>query len=169
MIADDSTNSESKFESTFDYYCKIYMYLTKKNLTTVFNLGKTIHRAIASHLDDLGLSSVLDNFSGVLARHQVLTFILISAFVCIALPCIAFFVFAAATVIMTFMGFVLIEGTLISIASILLFAFLGSMFLMLVVFGGLALLGYTGFMHFYDQLCPGDPPVFVRKHVHHVR
>lgn len=99
----------------------------------------------------------MDNFSGVLARHPMLTFVLIAAFVCIALPCIAFFVFAAATVIMTFMGFVLIEGTLISIASILLFAFLGSMVLMLIVFGGLALLGYTGFMHFYDQLFPGPP------------
>lgn len=132
-------------------------------------LGNVIHRAITTHLDDLGFSNALDNFAGVLARHQVLTFILVLTFVCIALPCIAFFVFATATVIMTFMGFVVIEGTLISIASILLFAFLGSMLLMLVVFGGLALLGYTGFMHFYDQLFPGQPSVVLRKHHHHMQ
>lgn len=101
-------------------------------------------------MDDLGAYEMLDNIVQQLAAHPFLAFTVSICFLSFALPFIIFMIFAIATVIMTFTGFVIIEGTLISIASALLFGFLGAVILFFLFTGFVILSGYFGLLQMYD-------------------
>lgn len=100
----------------------------------------------------MGAYEILDSIVQQLARHPFLAFGMSICFLSFALPFIIFMIFAIATVIMTFTGFVIIEGTLISIASALLFGFLGAVILFFLFFGFVILSGYFGLLQIYEFL-----------------
>lgn len=61
-------------------------------------------------LEDYGAYEILDFIITQLSRHPFLAFGMSICVLSCALPFIVFMVFAIATVIMTFTGFVIIEG-----------------------------------------------------------
>jgi hypothetical protein len=85
-----------------------------------------------------------------MSAHPFLALCIAVCLITITLPFLIFSVFAVTTALMTFAGFVLVEGTLITVASVLLFGFLGCVFMALVVFGGLFTIGYFGLCSSFD-------------------
>lgn len=73
-------------------------------------LGRTTTERIEKCLDDIGAYVLLDNIARHLARHPYLALGVSAGILSFALPFIIFMVFAIATVIMTFTGFIIIEG-----------------------------------------------------------
>lgn len=67
-------------------------------------------KSFDSFLDHYGVYEVLDTIIQHLSRHPFLAFGMSICVLSCALPFIVFMVFAIATVIMTFTGFVIIEG-----------------------------------------------------------
>lgn len=147
--------------------CKISP-LNKTICYKLFLLGEDAIRILNELMRSLGLYDAFDWLAKHLAKHPILAFGISAATLSIALPFLIFTLFALATILMTFTGFVVIEGTmgslmfyalsvnviliagtLITIASVLLFGFLGSAIIILLFFGGVIVAGYFGFMHIY--------------------
>lgn len=61
-------------------------------------------------LEDFGAYIFLDKIAKQLARHPFLAFGASALIISITLPFIIFMIFAIATVILTFFGFVIVEG-----------------------------------------------------------
>lgn len=143
----------------------------------LFFIGRLITERMDQTLEDIGAYILLDNIARHLARHPYLALGVSAGILSFALPFIIFMVFAIATVILTFTGFVIVEGfvslndlyvyflidvtnflfllgTLITMASVLLFGFLGVVLLVSLFFGIVVLAGYFGFIHVYDMLRP---------------
>lgn len=153
--------------------------------------GRSSSKTIDRLLEDHGAYELLDFIITQLSRHPFLAFGMSMCVLSCALPFIVFMVFAIATVLMTFTGFVIIEGkfqqqietfaksepkciicfcsgsltatgTLITIASALLFGFLGAVILFFLFFGFVMLAGYFGLMQIYDIVdYPGKRRAFV--------
>lgn len=74
--------------------------------------GRSSTESVDQILDDLGAYVVLDSVAKKLARHPFLAFGLSAAFLSITLPFIVFMMFTIVTVMMTFTGFVIVEGNI---------------------------------------------------------
>lgn len=74
--------------------------------------GRSSSKVIDGMLEDYGAYEILDFIITQLSRHPFLAFSMSICVLSCALPFIVFMVFAIATVIMTFTGFVIIEGNL---------------------------------------------------------
>lgn len=74
--------------------------------------GRSTSKTIDRMLEDYGAYEILDFIITQLSRHPFLAFGMSICVLSCALPFIIFMVFAIATVIMTFTGFVIIEGKL---------------------------------------------------------
>lgn len=72
--------------------------------------GRTSSKTIDRLLEDYGAYEILDFIVTQLSRHPFLAFGMSMCVLSCALPFIVFMVFAIATVLMTFTGFVIIEG-----------------------------------------------------------
>lgn len=73
-------------------------------------LGRNSSVTIDNLLDDYGVYEILESIANQLSRHPYLAFGMSICVISCALPFIIFMIFAIATVIMTFTGFVIIEG-----------------------------------------------------------
>ncbi|KAG4078269.1 hypothetical protein HA402_012979 [Bradysia odoriphaga] len=141
---------------------------------TVSKMWSSAFDTIDEILENIGAYVFLDTIAKQLAKHPFLAFGISALIISITLPFIIFLIFAIATVIMTFFGFVIVEGTLITIASVLLFGFLGSVVILFVLFGSVLLAGYFGFMQIYDLIYPKNLYIKFRQphrhshaHIHH--
>lgn len=74
---------------------------------------------------------------------------------CVALPVVLFMLFAVATIMMTFTGFVIVEGTLITVASVMLFAFLAGLLVVSAFAGAAVMAAYVAFTFVGETLFPG--------------
>lgn len=74
------------------------------------NLGRNYSKTFDSLLERYGAYEILDWIVVHLSRHPFIAFGMSICVLSCALPFIIFMVFAIATVIMTFTGFVIIEG-----------------------------------------------------------
>ncbi|KAL5275819.1 hypothetical protein ACFFRR_001576 [Megaselia abdita] len=99
---------------------------------------------------ELGLYEKLDKLARLSAKHPYWALGITITLASILLPFLIILAFGISTIVMTFTGFILIEGTLITIASVLLFGVLGALMIIFLFFGGLTLAGYLGFVHIYD-------------------
>jgi Promethin len=95
-------------------------------------------------LHDLKIYEFFDKLILSLSQHPFIALAIAVTLITMTLPFLIFTLFAVTTALMTFAGFVLVEGTLITMASILLFGFLGCVSMVLVLFGGLFIVGYFG-------------------------
>lgn len=157
-------------------------------------LGGSTIDSIDQILDDLGAYVFLDKIAKQLAKHPFLAFGASVLIISITLPFIIFLIFAIVTVIVTFFGFVIVEGkniflnhfhqqteqychfvgTLITVASVALFGFLGAVVILFLLFGSVIMAGYFGFMQIYDLVYPQNlyikfrqAPRHQHSHVHH--
>ena len=73
-------------------------------------LGRNSSKSIDRVLDDYGAYEAIDMIVQQLARHPFLAFGMSICILAMTLPFIIFMIFAITTVIMTFTGFVIIEG-----------------------------------------------------------
>ncbi|XP_055390170.1 uncharacterized protein LOC129619110 [Condylostylus longicornis] len=101
-------------------------------------------------LQRIGAYEVLESVAQMSAKHPYLALVVSVLIATFVLPFLIIFGFALLVVILTFTGFILIEGTLITIVSVLLFGCLAAVLLVLLFFGGLTLASYLGFMHVFD-------------------
>lgn len=72
--------------------------------------GRATIESIDQILDDFGAYVFLDKIAKQLAKHPFLAFGASALIISITLPFIIFLIFAIATVILTFFGFVIVEG-----------------------------------------------------------
>lgn len=142
--------------------------------------GRNWSSSLDQILEQYGAYEVIDFVVQHLSRHPFLAFGMSMCVLSCALPFIIFMVFAIATVIMTFTGFVIIEGkwllncvrttfwvalsfdiqhtpffvlplgTLITLASALLFGFLGAVILFFLFFTFVMMAGYFGLVQIYE-------------------
>jgi len=101
-------------------------------------------KSVDRTLDEMGAYELLDSIVQQLARHPFLAFGMSMFFLSFALPFIIFMIFAIATVIMTFTGFVIIES--------LLFSFLGAVLMFFLFFGFVLISGYFGILQIYELI-----------------
>ncbi|XP_031628929.1 uncharacterized protein LOC116344490 [Contarinia nasturtii] len=128
---------------------KSWAYLLLFNLSKMWRNGSS---SIDQTLEQYGAYEVLDYIVTHLSRHPFLAFGMSICVLSCALPFIIFMIFAIATVIMTFTSFVIIEGTLITMASALLFGFLGAVIIFFLFFGFVMMAGYFGLVQIYELL-----------------
>lgn len=117
-------------------------------------LGIETPSALKTLLADIGLETILDRTARHIARHPCLTFVLATVFLCMALPFVLFLLFACVTVAITFTGFVLVEGTLITVASMLLFACICGLFAVGISVAAAALTAYVACTFVMETLWP---------------
>lgn len=96
-------------------------------------------------------------------QNDFIGFGISTAILSITLPFIIFMIFTVVTVMMTFIGFIIIEGTIITVASVFFFGFLGVMVMASLFIGSVFLTGYFGFSHIYDLIFPGHRIAFQLK------
>lgn len=76
----------------------------------LLEIGRNSTKSIDRILDDYGAYEIMDYVVQQLSKHPFLAFGMSICILACALPFIVFMIFAIATVIMTFTGFVIIEG-----------------------------------------------------------
>ncbi|XP_055909205.1 uncharacterized protein LOC129944071 [Eupeodes corollae] len=101
-------------------------------------------------LYDWGGYDLIDKSARLAAKYPFVALSAVLGFLVIFLPFLVLMAFGLSTMAITFTGFMLLEGTLLTIASILLFGCLGAILLVFLFFGILMLAGYFGFVHIYD-------------------
>lgn len=191
------------FDKHKSFFLLVLFYVSfdqKKNFFC--HTGFSALESIDQLLEDFGVYVFVDRIAKQLAKHPFLAFGASALIISVTLPFIIFMVFAIGTVILTFFGFVivegmcwkrilrnyfvinrkilkknrfrLIEGTLITIASVLLFGFLGAVVIMFLLFGSVLMAGYFGFMQIYDLFYPKSLYIKFRQphrhnhaHLHH--
>ncbi|KAJ6635517.1 hypothetical protein Bhyg_14103 [Pseudolycoriella hygida] len=105
-------------------------------------------------LDDFGVYLFLDKVGQKVAKHPFIAFLCSTIILSISMPFIIYLVFCMATVIFTFFGFVVLEGTLIIIASVFLFFFLGAVVFLFVMLASVVTATYLAYMEIFDLLNP---------------
>ncbi|XP_055298538.1 uncharacterized protein LOC129566524 [Sitodiplosis mosellana] len=128
---------------------KTWVYSLLVNLSKMWRTGTS---SFDLTLEQYGVYEIIDWIVQHLSRHPFLAFGMSMCVLSCALPFIIFMIFAIATVIMTFTSFVIIEGTLITMASALLFGFLGAVILFFFFFGFVMMAGYFGLVQIYELL-----------------
>ncbi|XP_055843665.1 uncharacterized protein LOC129910347 [Episyrphus balteatus] len=101
-------------------------------------------------LNDWGGYDLIDKTARLATQYPFAALSVMLGFLVIFLPFTILLAFGLSTMAITFTGFMLLEGTLLTIASILLFGCLGAILLVFLFFGILTLIGYFGFAHIYD-------------------
>lgn len=82
--------------------------------------GRSYTKSFDSILEDYGAYEIIDFVIQHLTKHPFIAFGMLICVLSCALPFIIFMVFAIATVVMTFTGFVIIEGQSISLLLVLI-------------------------------------------------
>lgn len=107
------------------------------------------------------ISHFLDVAAVYSVQHPIMTVCLISVALCCGIPVLMFLIFAVLTVILTFTGFILIEGTILTVGSVLLCGLLLGMLVVMLAVTATIGVAYFGFMEVYGflQSSPENSPV----------
>lgn len=81
------------------------------------------------HIADIGIRPLLDDTVRFISRNPRATTGIGIVCLFLSMPFILFVLFAMCTLMVTFTGFLIVEGALITFASVLLFTFVGAMLL----------------------------------------
>lgn len=103
-------------------------------------------------MTDLHIYELMDEAAIYLAQHPILTVIVIAVAISCGIPVLMFVVFAVLTVLFTFAGFIVIEGTLLTVGSVLLCGFVLAILIILVILAGTIGVAYFGFVEVFGLL-----------------
>ncbi|GLH03776.1 Protein of unknown function [Gryllus bimaculatus] len=103
-------------------------------------------------MTDLHLYEMMDEAAIYLAQHPILTVVVIAVAISCGIPVLMFVVFAILTVLFTFAGFIVIEGTLLTVGSVLLCGFVLAILIILVTIAATVGVAYLGFIEVYGLL-----------------
>lgn len=120
----------------------------------IYELLQVAWRQILQYVDqkfkEFNVYQLFDAFGKLIAKHPFLALFFSGILLLLLLPFLIFSVFALATAALTLTGFVVFEGTLITVASIILFGFIGCTLFVILFFGLVIIAGYFGFLKIYD-------------------
>ncbi|XP_065363910.1 uncharacterized protein Ldaf1 [Calliphora vicina] len=138
--ADGNSNSEDYPEILF----KIFIEASKK---LCHQIKRTFHLVMV----DLGGYQIFDRFAQWCVQHPQMAICLLSAGLVASLPVLLFVAFVLSTVAMTFTGFLVLEGTLLTILTMIMIGLLGAIVIVLLFFALVGVATYFGVAHVYDM------------------
>ncbi|KAH8343175.1 hypothetical protein KR059_005979 [Drosophila kikkawai] len=100
-------------------------------------------------MSELGGREIVESTAAWCARNPHIAICLLAAGLVFVLPFLIIFGFGIATMLMTFTGLLVLEGTLLTIVSMVFFACLGGFIIMVPIFGVAAVAAYFGFSQVY--------------------
>nr|CAD7460413.1 unnamed protein product [Timema tahoe] len=92
---------------------------------------------VYEHIDELGV---------YMAKHPVIALVVFAVVISCGIPVLLFLIFAVVTILLTFTGFVIVEGTLLTIASVVLCVFLLSTLMVILTLSATMGVAYFGFL-----------------------
>ncbi|XP_069672438.1 lipid droplet assembly factor 1-B [Periplaneta americana] len=110
---------------------------------------------------ELHIYDFMDMAAVYMVQHPVMALFLLAMALCCGIPILMFVVFAVISVILTFTGFIVIEGTILTIGSVVLCGFLLGMVVVMIALAATIGVAYFGFMEVYGLLqnSPESSPV----------
>ncbi|XP_032581944.1 uncharacterized protein LOC6616052 isoform X2 [Drosophila sechellia] len=145
-------------------------------LQTLYRSWLQLRRLVDFVMSELGGNDFLEATAAWCTRNPHVAICLLAGGLVFMLPFLIIFGFGIATMVMTFTGLLVLEGTLLTIVSMVFFACLGGLVIMVPLFGVAAVAAYFGFAQVYglcdemelhknawvkffrDQRKAGDPP-----------
>lgn len=112
-------------------------------------------------MTELHIYDFMDMAAVYMVQHPVMALFILAMALCCGIPVLMFVVFAMISVIFTFTGFIVIEGTILTIGSVLLCGFLLGMVVVMLALAATIGVAYFGFMEMYGLLhnIPESSPV----------
>ncbi|XP_309239.4 uncharacterized protein LOC1270533 [Anopheles gambiae] len=109
-----------------------------------------INKAMSETAARYRLQEIAHAIFASLHQYPILALAVAIVIFVFTLPFLVFIFFTMTTAVMAFTGFVLIEGALITAASVMLVSLLIGVFLMMVIVGLMFLTGYFGISRVYE-------------------
>ncbi|KAJ9590647.1 hypothetical protein L9F63_016318 [Diploptera punctata] len=152
------TNSHSSYSTLLIWLVGRLLFIWERFVVVGQQIMKELH-----------LNEYMDMAAVYLVQHPVMALFALAMALCCAIPVLMFVVFALLSVILTFTGFIVIEGTILTIGSVLLCGFLLGMLLVMFTLAATIGVAYFGFMEIYGLLqnSPENSPVshYLTRHL----
>ncbi|KAH8351273.1 hypothetical protein KR084_003771, partial [Drosophila pseudotakahashii] len=148
---------------------------------TLYKSWLHVRRLAEFVMSELGGNDFLEAIAAWCARNPHVAICLLAGGLVFMLPFLIIFGFGIATMVMTFTGLLVLEGTLLTIVSMVFFVCLGGFAIIVPLFGVAAVAAYFGFAQVYglydgmerhksalvkfvrDQRNPPPPPVSISE------
>ncbi|XP_049778578.1 uncharacterized protein LOC126175688 [Schistocerca cancellata] len=127
---------------------EIIRWAKKQSSTACLRMAQKIER-IATHYH---IAEALDDLVACAAQNPLIALFIIAVIASCGLPVLIFLLFVIISFLITFTGFVFIEGTILAIGSALFCAFIFSALTTLAVTASVIALMYLGLNEAYDYL-----------------
>ncbi|KAH8340422.1 hypothetical protein KR067_001468 [Drosophila pandora] len=98
-------------------------------------------------MKDLGGNEFIESLGSWCARNPHLAICMLAAGLAFLIPFLIIFGFGVATIMMTFTGVLVLEGTLLTIVSMIFFACVGGFAIVAPIIGVAAVAAFLGFSH----------------------
>ncbi|XP_017112830.1 uncharacterized protein LOC108136272 [Drosophila elegans] len=118
-------------------------------LQTLYKSWLQVRRLAEFAMTELGGNEFLEAIAAWCARNPHIAICLVAGGLVFMLPFLIIFGFGIATMLMTFTGLLVLEGTLLTIVSMVFFACLGGFAIIVPLFGVAAVAAYFGFAQVY--------------------
>ncbi|XP_017054907.1 uncharacterized protein LOC108097240 [Drosophila ficusphila] len=125
-----------------DQFLDGLLQFTNKTWLQIRRLAKFV-------MSELGGNEFLEILASWCARNPHIAICLLAGGLVFLLPFLIIFGFGIATMLMTFTGLLVLEGTLLTIVSMVFFACLGGFVIMVPIFGVAVVAAYFGFAQVY--------------------
>ncbi|XP_017065948.1 uncharacterized protein LOC108104409 [Drosophila eugracilis] len=123
-------------------------------IQTLYKSWFQVRRLAEFVMSELGGYDMLETIAAWCARNPHIAICLLAGGLVFMLPFLIIFGFGIATMVMTFTGLLVLEGTLLTIVSMVFFTCLAGFAIMVPLFGVAAVAAYFGFTQIYG-LCDG--------------
>ncbi|KAH8289457.1 hypothetical protein KR054_005419 [Drosophila jambulina] len=118
-------------------------------LQMLYKTWLQVRRLAEFVMSELGGREIVESIAAWCAKNPHIAICLLAAGLVFLLPFLIIFGFGIATMLMTFTGLLVLEGTLLTIVSMVFFACLGGFVIMVPLFGVAAVAAYFGFSQVY--------------------
>nr|XP_036676527.1 uncharacterized protein LOC108016677 isoform X1 [Drosophila suzukii] len=118
-------------------------------LQTLYKSWLQVRRLAEFVMSELGGNDFLEAIAAWCARNPHIAICLLAGGLVFILPFLIIFGFGIATMVMTFTGLLVLEGTLLTIVSMVFFVCLGGFVIVVPLFGVAAVAAYFGFAQVY--------------------